>query len=477
MKYILIVMLSLCFFTAESQDYIVKDIKSFGAKGDGKANDQDAFQKASDYFNKRGGNGKLIISKGTYIVGKQTFTGGQKNKPTYSGEDVMQFTNIKNFSISGEKGSFLKYMSGLRFGAFTPASGKIYEHGNNYFLNFLYAATIGSCILIQNSSNISISGVTMDGNSNQIILGGVYGDVGRQLPHYGIFISNSKNIQIDNAYIHHFGLDGICVSNKASNSPDSIRITNSIFEYNARQGFSWIGGNQVYVKSCKFNHIGKAKISSAPGAGVDIEAEVSPISNGVFEDCDFIDNMGCGLVALAGDSKNCTFTNCTFFGSTNRAIWISKPNYTFNNCNIYGSFLQGFNADNSADATKFFSCNFVDTVYNGVPTYGSWLIESKNVKSMSFTNCNFVSKVKKLCNFSSPDSYSASEKYQFINCTFKIENNNLPANDFAAVILGASLKNCTFNFIDPVAANKKYYIRGFNEKSNNDLGGNKVIFK
>ena len=129
------------------------------------------------------------------------------------------------------------------------------------------------------------------------------------------------------------------VSNKASNSPDSIKITNSIFEYNARQGFSWIGGNQVYVKSCKFNHIGKAKISSAPGAGVDIEAEVSPISNGVFEDCDFIDNMGCGLVALAGDSKNCTFTNCTFFGSTNRAIWISKPNYTFNNCNIYGSFF------------------------------------------------------------------------------------------------------------------------------------------
>ena len=45
----------------------------------------------------------------------------------------MQFTNIKNFSISGEKEAFLKYMSDLRFGAFTPASGKIYEHGNNYF--------------------------------------------------------------------------------------------------------------------------------------------------------------------------------------------------------------------------------------------------------------------------------------------------------------------------------------------------------
>ena len=43
----------------------------------------------------------LIISKGIYMVGKQPFTGGQPNKPAYQGEDVLHFTNVKNFSIEG----------------------------------------------------------------------------------------------------------------------------------------------------------------------------------------------------------------------------------------------------------------------------------------------------------------------------------------------------------------------------------------
>ncbi len=477
MKYILVAILSLLLFTAESQAYITRDIKSFGAKGDGTTNDQDAFVSAATYFNRRGGNGKLIIPKGTYIIGRQIFTGGQKNKPAYRGEDVMRLTNINNFRIEGEEESLLKYTSNLHLGAFNPISGKIYEHGKNYFKNYAYAATIGSCILIENSSNITVSGVTMDGNSDQINVGGVYGDVGIQLPHYGIFISNSKNVQINNAYIHHFGLDGICVSNKLSNSPDSISITNSMFEYNGRQGFSWIGGNHVYVKNCNFNHTGKGKINSAPGAGVDIEAETGPISNGVFEDCNFIDNAGCGMLALAGDSKNCTFTNCKFWGVTNRSAWISKPGYTFNNCDFYGTYVQTENKGNLIVSTKFYRCNFVDTTYKGLTTFGNYLIQIANAKSVNFTNCNFVSKVKKLCSFNLQDNSSSDEKYHFNKCTFTIANNNLPTNDFAGSIHNAVLKNCTFIFTNPDAAKKKYYLQGYNEKSNIDLGGNKVIYK
>ncbi len=214
----------LLLFVAQCQSYIVKDIKSFGAKGDGKTNDQAAFKKAADFFNSRGGNGKLTISKGTYIVGSQVFTGGQLNKPAYHGEDVLHFNNIKNFSIEGAPGSILKYKNGLRIGAFSPGTGKEYEHGNNLFVNYAYAAIVGNCILLDNSSNIKISGITMDGNSNNINFGRFYGDVGRQMPHYGIFISNSRNIQIDKVYAHHFGLDGICVANKQTNLPDSITV-------------------------------------------------------------------------------------------------------------------------------------------------------------------------------------------------------------------------------------------------------------
>src|SRR5664279_1076928 len=164
MKCILSGVFFLLLFAAHSQTNIIRDIKSFGAMGDGKTNDQAAFQKAADYFNQRGGNGKLIISKGTYIVGKQLFTGGQPNKPAYTGEGVMNFRNIKDFNIAGEPGSLLKYTSGLRFGAFSPKTGEVYNSGKDYFVDGTYVGIVGFCLSLENCNNIIISGVTMDGN-------------------------------------------------------------------------------------------------------------------------------------------------------------------------------------------------------------------------------------------------------------------------------------------------------------------------
>jgi Pectate lyase superfamily protein len=477
MKFILSAIFSFLVFVAPSQTYIEKDIKSFGARGNGKTNDQAAFQKAADYFNQRGGNGKLIIPKGTYIIGKQVFTGGKKNKPAYEGQDVLHFINIKNFSISGKAGSILKYARGLRIGAFSPATGKVYDHGNNMFVNRAYAATIGNCILIENSFNISVSGVTIDGNNGHLILGGIYGDVGRQIPHYGIKIINSKNIHIDNAYVHHSGLDGICVSNKETNSPDSISITNSSFEYNSRQGLSWVGGNQLYVKNCKFNHTGKGKFSSSPGAGVDIEAESGPIRNGVFEGCEFIDNNGCGLVADSGDSGDCVFTDCTFWGTTNWSAWIRKPGFTFSNCNFYGSVVHGYDSPNNKDATKFYDCHFEDKLYNGNPPYGKYLVESNNAKRMSFSNCTFITNSKKLCWFSSPGTYTVEEKYQLNNCKFIINNNNLPQNDFVGITRGVVAKNCIFNFTNVNAKGKKYNFGDTNPATNIGSSGTRILYE
>jgi hypothetical protein len=466
----------LLFFVAQSQTRVVKDIKSFGAKGDGKTNDQAAFQKAADYFNKRGGNGKLIISKGTYIVGKQSFTGGKQNQPAYTGEDVMHFTNIKNFNITGQAGSLLRYVPGLRFGAFSPATGKAYDHGNNYFVNRAYVAAVGSCILIDNCDNVIISGITVDGNCGNLILGGIYGDVGRQIPHNGIYISNSRRIQISKNYLHHFGLDGIIISNKETSLPDSITISDCNFEYNSRQGLSWVGGNQLYVKNCKFDHMGKGKFTSPPGAGVDVEAEVGPVRNGIFENCEFIDNAGCGLVADSGNSGDCTFTGCTFWGTTNWSIWLTKPGFSFHNCNISGSVVHGYSAPSAKEATKFYNCSFEDKPYHGNPSYGKYLIETNEIKRMVFSDCNFTSNTKKLCWFSS-SAYSVEEKYQLTNCSFTINNKNLSAGDFVGIIRGAALKNCTFTFADPEAKKKRYYLGGYSEASNADLGGNKIIYK
>jgi hypothetical protein len=477
MKLILPVIFSLLFSIANSQTYIVKNIKSFGAKGDGRSDDQAAFKMAADFFNQRGGNGKLTIPKGTYLVGNQVFTGGQPNKPAYQGEDVLDFINIKNLSIEGATGSILKYKNGLRLGAFSPQTGKEYDHGSNLFVNTAYAAIIGNCILIENCSDVRVSGVTMDGNSDNIVLGGVYGDLGRQLSHYGIFISNSKNIQIDKVYAHHFGLDGMCVGNKVTNSPDSISITNSTFEYNSRQGFSWIGGNYLYVKNCKFNHTGKGKFSSPPGGGVDIEAESGPIRNGVFDGCEFIDNNGNGMGADSGDSGDCTFNDCTFWGITYYSIWVRKPNFTFNRCNIYGSAALGYISADKINATKFFDSHFEDKPYNGNQPYSRFLLESNSAKYMSFTNCTFVSNTKKLCWFDAPSTYTLEEKYHLINCKFTINNTNLAPNDFIGITRGVVAINCTFNFTNPEAKEKRYNFGDTNPATNVGSSGTTILYE
>ena len=475
MKLLLIGLFSFFASLVHAQSFEQKTIGFFGAKGDGKTNDQPAFNKAADYFNKRGGNGKLIISKGIYIVGKQTFTGGQLNKAAYEGEDVMRIVNVQNFSITGESGAKLQYQNGMRMGSFSPVTGKENKNGNN-FVNKSFAAIPGVCFYIINSTSVTISNIELDGNNQNIILGGTYGDVGRQVAHTGIFILNSKKILVDNMNVHHFGLDGIIVSNKPTNTPDNIQLTNSSFVYNSRQGLSWVGGNQLNVKNCKFNHTGKSKFSSPPGAGVDIEAESGSAKNGIFENCEFTDNTGPALVANNGSSSDCTFTDCTFWGTTSWSIWVTKPGYSFRHCNIYGSIAHGYNSPNDNDATKFYDCTFEDKPYDGKPPYGNFLVETNGVNRMLFSNCNFISHTKKLCWFVS-SAKNEDEKYQISNCTFVINNSNLPANDFVGMMKGAAIKNSTFTFTDPDAKKKRYYIAGYGEASNADLGGNKVITK
>ena len=312
--------------------------------------------------------------------------------------------------------------------------------------------------------------------SENLVLGGFYGDVGRQLLHNGIFIKNSSNILVNKLNVHHFGLDGIYVSNTLNKKKDNIILLNSRFEYNARQGLSWVGGNSLLARNCKFNHTGKAKFFSPPSAGVDIEAEAGPIRNGVFENCEFVDNTGAGIVADTGDSGDCIFKNCTFWGITNWSIWVTKPGFTFTGCNIYGSFVHGYDSPDEKNATAFLSCTFEDKLYRGKEPYGGFLIESNYRKRVSFTDCKFIANRKKLCWIDMDPATNPDEKYQFNNCTFVVQGVPYPEGDFAGLIRGMRLKNCTFSFKHPDAKKKQYYLIGYPEKYHADLGGNKIVY-
>jgi len=459
------------------EQIVVKSIRSFGAKGDGKTNDTQAFQKAASYFNSIGGNGKLIIPKGTYIVGLQDLSNGQKNKPCYSGEDILHFINVKNFTVQGQKGALLKFADGLRFGAFDPTTKQAYDHGNTRFTNYAYAAQAGTCICLENCNGVKITGIIMNGNNTKAAMGGIYGDVGIQLAYDGISILNSHNITIDSVTASYFGRDGLYVLNQPGSQPDNILIQHSLFEYNCRQGFSWVGGNGVTVKNCGFNHTGKSSYMSAPGAGVDIEGEVGISTNGIFENSSFIDNSGCGIVSDGGGrDSDCHFINCTFWGSTSYAVWVTKPAFSFLNCTIYGSIAHGYSSANDNDATRFTKCHIEDRSYNGNKQRDGYLINTNGAYRMSFDNCTLVANTIKLMWMDTRVTVPVEEKYNVSNCHFIVMGSAYPQKDFVGVMRGVNYKNNTLEFKDPAAKNKGYWLSGCCDANTIDLGGNTIIY-
>jgi hypothetical protein len=132
-------------------------------------------------------------------------------------------------------------------------------------------------------------------------------------------------------------------------------------EYNGRQGCSLVGGRGWTFTGSKFNHTGKAGIGSSPAAGFDIEAEGGKtIRNLAFEDCEFSDNVGCGLVADSGDSQYATFTRCRFVGTTNWSAWPNKPNFRFRACTFVGCIVRCYADSDPKKATQFYDCTFTD---------------------------------------------------------------------------------------------------------------------
>ena len=84
-------------------------------------------------------------------------------------------------------------------------------------------------------------------------------------------------------------------------------------EYNGRRGLSWTGGNGLTAIDRQFNHTGRGALSSSPAAGIDIEAEDGVVRNGLFINCEVINNVGPGMGRI-GDSADITFQRCTFIG-------------------------------------------------------------------------------------------------------------------------------------------------------------------
>jgi hypothetical protein len=394
------------------------------------ANDTNAFILAAVIIQTLGG-GQLEIPFDNYIVGKQTFAGVAGLGYAYNPSQIFAVTGCTKPIVINGNGSVIKIATGLRFGAFDAVTGLAASPAMPYYGEG--KAALGTVFDFQKNSAVSLRDLEIDGNIANQVIGGYWGDTGRQLTGSGASFYGNGSVSVENVQSHHHCLDGFVVGHTGLLITDPVRrphiFTNCKSLYNGRQGLSWVGGNHLYAENCDFSETGKnGFVSSAPGAGLDIEAESSICRNGVFVNCTFADNTGCGLVADSGDSADCQFYNCKFIGTTNWALWAKKPGFKYFGCKIVGSAVNIYgSATEPEKASQFHFSDFSHDVADS-PTgviYG---------QRQEFGGCANV---------------------LMSGCTFRARGvNQLPFSDYGPN--GMQYDNCAFSQSGTVT----YYTRG-----------------
>jgi hypothetical protein len=439
------------------------------------SNNTEGFLKLSEWL-----KGKKDISitfpKGIYYIGQQ------KNSPKTVVENIQNIFTIENASgitIIGN-GAKIKYVDRLMYGAFEIGSKKKMTH-NTAFSKAENAAYPGNCIKIYNSNNINISNLELDGNIEKMIIGGRYGDVGIQLWHRGFYIINSYDVRLKQVNVHHFGLDGIELSNeilKTGKSPYQLTLSNVSCKYNGRQGISWVGGNGLFIENSTFSYSGRANICSAPGAGIDIEPEVAMCKNGLFVNCKFEDNCGPGFVSDLYKLKtaNIVFNACTFYGTTACAVWAHNADIHINNSTIIGQILSPAGGGEN-EKTVINHCDIYDynSQTNKKAFFTNFLIDAGGgQKFYEIVGSTFYLKYAKLCYIESGSAAEASMPL-FKNNTVYFNHDQITIADFVALFRGCILQDNRFDFnIKKIPDNGLYLVTGHTMKF---LGKNTILGK
>ncbi|MDO7877363.1 LamG-like jellyroll fold domain-containing protein [Hymenobacter sp. ASUV-10] len=383
-------LLALCLTSISSWAQITRTVTVSTTGGSSTSSVQSAFISAvTDLLTQIQAANALSPSAPTYVA-PQTITwrlvipplAGGSASPYYVGNANVDrespiAINLQNLQYagltinSGMPGvtTYIKYIDGLKFGI-DPADNVTYS--------------VGCFIYLQNCRNVVIHDLNVNGNNPAFIRKATNSDHGYQLDNDGIFLGKCRRVRINNVSCKFFGRDGIQV-NSPLNTPtptdtaancDNVRITNSHFDYNARQGLSWTGGCGLVATTSSFSHTGRGvpgstalPIINGPTAGIDIEPEGGFYGvNLSFSKCHIKDNFGRGVLsdskpAFIFHARNVSFDSCTINNySGGPAIWTVRPNFTYTNCDIVGR-IQGcyYGSVDAAWATRFTNCRISDT--------------------------------------------------------------------------------------------------------------------
>lgn len=438
------------------------NVRTFGAVGNGIADDTDAFRKAADLVSGKGGT--IYVPRGTFRVGWQVFSGGYGAGFSFHYQPVLQFRHTKRaIRVVGDS-AVIKVNDHLKFGSFDPVSGlpdsaRMKGHQSDYY------ASAYEIISAEDCDSIFVDGLELDGNFSNLELGPGFGHINIQLAAIGIRLSRVKYAKISNASIHHCGLDGITILWNGLNdaAPRYPHILDNVkVQYCGRQALSFVGGNSLVATKCTFSHTGRLSQNgrsfySPPSAGIDLECEDAVIKNLTFSDCLIADNVGPGLSTIGHPLKNVIFRRCTFIGTTNSAIYPKSSGLSFYDCTFIGKVERLFGSKNPEMANRFVRCVF---------TYECPAAFSMGVLKEQHEFYEAVNVVFDKCVFHFGDiplPRSSGLEATFKNCELHISNNS--ESRFSVNFMGENriiLKK--INVLD-LTRSKKYGVLRLNGKS------------
>lgn len=337
------------------------NVVALGADPSGKADSTSAFQAAARAVEAASG-GDLLIPPGRYRVGRQSFAGAKKRGFAYQGEDIVAIRGCAQPVRIRGAGATLTMPGGLRYGSFDPISGQPFPAPVLPFYDRDFAATLGCFFNFERNASVTLEGpLVLDGAIQHQQIGGLWGDTGRQLIAIGVRAYNNQRFTLTGLRSFNQGLDHLVIGwsgLKAGAPAVPHRISDVRGAVCGRNGFSWVGGNDLVCVDCRFERSGKAPgLLSAPAAGVDIEAEDSVCRNGVFQRLACIDNAGAGVTLEAGDVADMVFRDSLFVGSSSWAAWPHKPGLLFERCRFVGPLVHVFgDLKDPRRAARFVDC-------------------------------------------------------------------------------------------------------------------------
>lgn len=439
---------------AHAQDMTLTP-EQFGARGDGRSDDTGAFQRLSAAATGKAGVTIALRPGATYRVGRQVRGPDDTTMP----ETMLSLRNNRDLTIRGN-GATIRLNDGLRYGSFDPSTGRRFDTADKgKFTKPAFGVTIGSLILIQGAAGVRISDVTLDGNMDRLNVGGRWGDRGIQLHADGLRLLDVHDVMVSNVTARNNGLDGIYLrgrTRREEGPDDMIRFLRVRCERNGRQGLSVVGGRGITIEESIFADTAQGPVASAPSAGIDIEPNGRDWTTQLrFVRCEFVNNLGVGLLADQGASRGIEAVDCTFWqgfrardGVTKRsgdAFWLKKPGVRIAGCTVHGT-VTNLDPDASIERTSF-----DDAAH---PRYGRsgqgrrYLLDGAGGK---FTDCRFT--------IDGPQSAGlvyASRRSVFRRCYFHVAGSGLQPGR-AVMFLGSDAVLDDVRFTEALPPGKEHF--------------------